>query len=60
MKGRAERILADRTLDQGGGQLDELLPACGEEAVDTGPSNFGETSIDRGAGASPGGRGLTK
>ena len=48
MKVREERVLADRKLARGGGQVDALLGACWEETVDPGPYDFGEQSIDWG------------
>jgi hypothetical protein len=40
MKVREERVLADRKLAKNGGQLDELLAACWEETLDSGPYQF--------------------
>jgi hypothetical protein len=37
MKVREERVLADRKLAKGGGQVDELLAACWVETLDPGP-----------------------
>jgi hypothetical protein len=48
MKVREERILTDRKLAKGGGQIDELLAACWEETTDPGPYDFGDKGIDWG------------
>ena len=48
MKVREERILTDRKLAKGGGQIDELLAACWEETTDAGPYDFGDKGIDWG------------
>jgi len=48
MKVREERILADRKLPPKGGQVDELLSACWEETLETGPYDFGDKTIDWG------------
>ena len=48
MKVREERILADRKLAKAGGQVDELLAACWQETIDSGPYDFGDKDIDWG------------
>lgn len=45
MKVREERLLADRKLAKSGSQLDELLAACWEGALDPGPYDFGGSGI---------------
>jgi hypothetical protein len=40
MKVREERVLADRKLARGGGQVEALLAACWEETLDPGPYDF--------------------
>lgn len=49
MKVREERVLADRKLAKAGAQLEELLAACWETAVDSGPYDFGDKPIDWGS-----------
>ena len=43
---REKRILADCKLAKNGGQVDELLGACREEALDPKPHDFGDKVID--------------
>jgi hypothetical protein len=40
MRVREERVLADRKLAKGGGQVEALLGACWEETLDPGPYGF--------------------
>lgn len=46
MKVSEERILADRKLAKLGGQVDQLLSACWEQTLETGPYDFGHKDID--------------
>src|SRR4051794_35511808 len=46
MKVREERVLADRKLAKSGGQVDELLRSCWEEALDSGPYVFPDGKAD--------------
>jgi len=46
MKVREERILADRQLAKGGGQVDALLSACWEDTVDPGPYSLSDGPLD--------------
>jgi len=46
MKAREERILADRKLARSGSQLEQILAACWEETLDSGPYDFGEQPIE--------------
>ena len=48
MKVREERILSGRKLAKSGGQVDELLAACWEETLESGPYDFGDKDIDWG------------
>ena len=46
MKVREERVLSDRALAKGGGQLDALLAACWERLDDAGPYLFDDSRVD--------------
>lgn len=46
MKVREDRVLADRKLAKSGGQIDELLSACGEETLDARPYTLPEGAAE--------------